>query len=206
MEDLQSQTSASMDWLSKFTQSTFTLQSPAQLCPKWTPIFLFLTLPLVLIWLYVQRFTGHFWARMVRTEKLLQCDRSFNPIKFSLDAIITTIHLIYHSCCIVCSFLFGRDIWMADIAELPQYHSFYLYWLHHTDMLLPRMLSCIVEICTCLKCLMAPGWKKSHTQLSKLWNGSWRNKCIVSKASDYLLHMSQALNKEATWAEMIRYS
>lgn len=30
MEDLQSQTSASMDWLSKFTQSAFTLQTPAQ--------------------------------------------------------------------------------------------------------------------------------------------------------------------------------
>lgn len=30
MEDLQSQTSASMDWLSKFTQPAFTLQTPAQ--------------------------------------------------------------------------------------------------------------------------------------------------------------------------------
>lgn len=41
MEDLQSQTSASMDWLSKFTQSAFTLQTPAQFHLEWTFFFKF---------------------------------------------------------------------------------------------------------------------------------------------------------------------
>lgn len=39
MEDLQSQTSVSMDWLSKFTQSTFTPQTHAQFYLEWRSFF-----------------------------------------------------------------------------------------------------------------------------------------------------------------------
>lgn len=56
---------------------------------------------------------------------------------------------------------------------LPQHGGFLLHWLHHTDMLLPRMLSCIMEIGTSLASLTA------------LVEGR-----KVSKASVYLLHMS----------------
>lgn len=84
---------------------------------------------------------------------------------------------------------------MADISLLPQYHS--LYRLHHTDMLLPRMLSCIVEICTCLKCRTAPGREKVHLSCQGMDMGA-EGTNVKSAKHPSTCFTSQALNKEAT--------
>lgn len=113
MEDLQSQTSASMDWLSKFPRSAFTLQTPSRFHLDWTSFFkknFWLLFP---IGLHFQ-----FCAKTFRTEKLLQSKRSSSHIKCGLDTIISSVDQTYYIFWIVHSSISGWDIWLACILSL----------------------------------------------------------------------------------------
>lgn len=71
-------------------------------------------------------------------------------------------------------------------------------------MLLPRMLSCIIEICTSHASLMAPvGWGggcESQVTVScqSIDTGAEGPKLKVSKASVYLPHMNETLHRASS--------